>query len=148
MSVIELDEREAVQTDGDRLVHTQPTVVVAVDGRPASADALAWAADEALCRGMKLRIVTAYADPDHPHAPKTVDRALALQRRIRRQVECSRPWVEEAEHIVRRGSVHSLLNEAVVTGDLLVVGEAAGVNTMDPSLRPTCPIVVVPAPRT
>jgi hypothetical protein len=28
---------------------------------------------------------------------------------------------------------------------MLVIGEAAEVSAMDPSLRPTCPIVVVPA---
>jgi hypothetical protein len=143
MSVTELRERRAVGLD-ELDLPAQPAIVVAVDGRPASGDALAWAADEALCRGMKLRVVTAYADPDHRYAPRSVEGAVDLQRRLRRQVEPSRPWVEEADQIIRRGSIRSLLAEALTPGDLLVVGEAADVSAMDPSLRPACPLVVVP----
>ena len=43
MLVTELREREPIRTDVDTSGVMQPTVVVAVDGRPASADALAWA---------------------------------------------------------------------------------------------------------
>lgn len=122
-----------------------PRVVVAVDGRPASADALAWAADEALCRGMRLRIVTAFADPESPpHVPRTVEQALRCQQRLRLQLQKSRPWLE-TECVVRRGSMRNLLIEATEPGDMLVVGEAAEVSAMDASVRPRCPVVIVPA---
>jgi hypothetical protein len=122
-----------------------PRVVVAVDRRPASRNALAWAADEALCRGMSLRIVTAFADPDRPHAPRTVEEAMVLQRRLHRQLEQSRPWIEDAELIVRRGGVLALFADASCRGDILVVGEAADVGAMQPAHRPLCPVVIVPA---
>lgn len=124
---------------------TTPRVVVAVDSRPVSLDALAWAADEVLCRGMSLRIVSAFADPDRRHAPNTVEEAMALQRRLRRQLEPSRPWIEDAELIARRGSVLTLLAEACCRDDLLVVGETADVAAMLPAHRPPCPVVIVPA---
>lgn len=121
-----------------------PRVVVAVDSRPSSLDALAWAADEALCRGMSLRVVTAFADPDRPHTPRTIEQAINLQRRLRCRLEPSRPWIEEAELIVRRGSVPALLAEASSCGDILVVGEDAVGVGIDRAHRPACPVVVVP----
>lgn len=121
-----------------------PRIVVAVDTRPSSLDALAWAADEALCRGMELRIVTAFADPDRRHTPKTVEQAMDLQRRLRRQLEPNRPWLEDAEYVVRRGTVDALLDEASGGADIVVVGEAADVSAMDAAYRPICPVVVVP----
>jgi len=124
-----------------------PRVVVAVDGRPASEDALAWAADEALCRGMRLRIVTDFADPGSPHAARTIEQAMQCQQRLQRALARSRPWLDEAERIVRRGSLRSLLTEATEPGDVLVIGEAAEVGAMDRSLRPHCPVVIVPMQR-
>jgi len=124
-----------------------PRVVVAVDIRPVSFDALAWAADEALCRGMSLRIVTAFADPGSLHAARTVEQAMYIQRRLRRRVEQSRPWLEEAEFVVRRGSVVSLLAEASNQGDIVVIGEGPDFAAMDPVSLPVCAIVVVPAQR-
>jgi hypothetical protein len=122
-----------------------PRVVVAVDTRPPSLDALAWAADEALIRGMSLRIVTAFADPDRAHTSRTVEQAMDLQRRMRRQLEPRRPWIEDAEFVVRQGSVLTLLGEATGCGDILVLGKAADVGAVGLTYRPLCPVVVVPA---
>lgn len=145
MTLTEIPERRPADFRDGRAGATQPTVVVAVDGRPASADALAWAADEALCRGMQLRIVTVFADAEQPHAPTTFDQALDLQHRLRRCVSVNRPWIDDAEHLIARGSIRSVLTEAARADDILVVGEAAEVSAMDLSQRPTCPVVVVPA---
>jgi len=122
-----------------------PRVVVAVDTRPASLDALAWAADEALCRGMSLRMVTTFADPDRRGSPRTVEEAMDFQRRMRRRLEPSRPWIEDAELVVRRGGVLSLLAEAAGCGDILVLGKTAKTAAKSPGYRPVCPVVVVPA---
>jgi len=64
--------------------------------------------------------------------------------RLRRQLLSSRPWIEEAQLVVRRGSALSLLAEASAPGDILVVGESPDVAAMHPSYRPVCPVVVVP----
>jgi len=144
MTLIDLRDTQVSLAPTDSTLST-PRVVVAVDHRPASVAALAWAADEALCRGMSLRVVTAFADPDQRHSPKTVEQAMDFQRRLRRQLQSSRPWLEEAELVVRRGSALSLLAEASAPGDILVVGEAPDVGAMDPTYRPVCPVVVVPA---
>ena len=136
MSLLETAPAEALAT---------PRVVVAVDNRPASLDALAWAADEALCRGMSLRIVTAYGDPDRRQTSRTVEQAMDVQRRLQRRIELSRPWIEDAELVVRRGSVLSLLAEAAGCGDILVLGKAADVGAEGLAYRPVCPVVVVPA---
>jgi hypothetical protein len=122
-----------------------PRVVVTVDSRPASLDALAWAADEALIRGMSLRMVTAFADPDRGHAPRTVEQAMDLQRRLRDQLEPSRPWIEGAQLVVRRGSVLTLLGEATGCGDILVLGKSANAGAVGLTYQPVCPVVVVPA---
>lgn len=122
-----------------------PRVVVAVDTRPASLNALTWAADEALCRGMSLRLVTAFADPDRPHMPRTVEEAMGFQRQLRRRLERSRPWIEDAELVVRRGNVLNLLAEAAGCDDIVVIGKTADASATSPSYRPVCPVVVVPA---
>jgi hypothetical protein len=130
---------------GDLLGTPMPAVVVAVDARPASADALAWAADEALCRGMRVRIVTAFADPDQPQLPRTIEEALACQNRLHRRVQQARPWLDEAERIVGRGKLLHLLAAATRPGDIVVVGEPEEIRTLPRSPWPTCPIVLVPA---
>ncbi len=124
---------------------TVPRVVVAVDRRLASEEALAWAADEAWCRGVPLCIVTAFADPESQHAPKTIEQAIRCQQRLRRDLMKSRPWLDEADCIVRRGSLSGLLAEAIEPGDVLVLGDPAEVGGTAPSHRARCPIVIVPA---
>lgn len=144
MTLTDLRDTQSSAVLPDTALST-PRVVVAVDRRPVSLDALAWAADEALCRGMELRIVTAFADPDRRHLPRTVEQAMDLQRRLRRRLEPTHPWIEEAKLVVRRGSLLALLTEASSCGDILVVGEVADVGAMDSTYRPVCPVVVVPA---
>jgi hypothetical protein len=100
-----------------------PAIVVVLDSRAASVDAFAWAADEARRRDRKLRVVTAYGDPDDPDAPKTVEKAIAVQHRLRRQLAVGRPWLHEACFVVRRGTLRDLLGEAVHAVDSLVVSE-------------------------
>jgi nucleotide-binding universal stress UspA family protein len=119
-----------------------PRVVVAADSGPAAALALAWAADESLCRGMPVRLVTAFADG--AARPRTVEQALACQRRLRDQIRRSRPWLDDVEQIVRRGSLMALLTEAARTTDLIVVGA----NSVTPNLLDyaPCPVVIVPPP--
>jgi hypothetical protein len=121
-----------------------PRVVVAVNARPSSAAALAWAADEALCRGMRLRIVTAFADPDSPQLTKTVEQALRCQHWLSEELGNRRPWLDQAESIVRRGSLRSLISEATTPGDLLVIGQGAQVSAIHASQRARCPVVIVP----
>jgi hypothetical protein len=144
MTLTDLADAQVSAAVPDSALST-PRVVVAVDHRPASAAALAWAADEALCRGMSLSLVTAFADPDQRHSPKTLEQAMHFQRRLRWQLLSSRPWIEEAELVVGRGSALKLFGEASVPGDILVVGEAPHVGAMDPTYRPVCPVVIVPA---
>ena len=121
-----------------------PRVVVAVDARPSSAAALACAADEALCRGIRLRIVTAFADPDSPQLPKTVEQAMRCQQWLLEELESRRPWLDQAESIMRRSSLRSLIREATAPGDLLVIGQGADVSAIHASQRARCPVVIVP----
>jgi nucleotide-binding universal stress UspA family protein len=119
-----------------------PRVVVAADSGPAAALALAWAADESLCRGMPVRLVTAFADG--AARPRTVEQALACQRQLRDQIRHSRPWLDDVEQIVRRGSLMTLLAEAARDTDLIVVGASSVTPSLLDHVR--CPVVIVPAP--
>jgi hypothetical protein len=122
----------------------QSVVVAVVDGRPSSAAVLAWAADEALCRGLELRVVTVYGDADQPHAPRTIDKALQLQRGLRRLIARGRPWINDAEHLIARGELCNVVVEATRDADLLVAGDAVAVAAANWSPRPSCPVVIVP----
>lgn len=147
MPLTNLPERHSVSRRDEREHFPHPAVVVAVDGGPLSARALAWAADEALCRGMHLRIVTVFDDPDHPHAPSTFDQALAIQHRLRRNISAGRPWLDDAEHLIAHGSVRGVLEEALGADDILVLGETGDVTGLFNSRHSLCPVVIVPAAR-
>ena len=121
-----------------------PRVVVAADTGPAAAFALAWAADESLCRGMPVRLITAFGDSHAAARPRTVEQALACQRQLRDQIRHSRPWLDDVEQIVRRGSLMTLLAEAARDTDLIVVGASSVTPSLLDHVR--CPVVMVPAP--
>jgi nucleotide-binding universal stress UspA family protein len=128
---------------GSEVIPADPRVVVAADTGRTSALALAWAADESLCRGMPMRLVTAFADSHVVDRTRTVEQALACQRRLLDQIRRSHPWLDDIEHIVRHGSLLTLLTEAARADDLIVIGA----NSVTPNLlaHVPCPVVVVPA---
>ena len=90
-----------------------------------------------------MRLVTAFADSQVADRTRTVEQALACQRRLLDQVRRSHPWLDDVEHIVRRGSLLTLLTEAARADDLIVIGA----NSVTPNLlaHVPCPVVVVPA---
>jgi nucleotide-binding universal stress UspA family protein len=139
-----MTEESSMSSTGTMTDLADARVVVAADTGPAAALALAWAADESLCRGMPVRLVTAFADNHGAARPRTVEQALACQRRLRDQIRHGRPWLEDVEQIVRRGSLMALLTEAARATDLIVVGA----NSVTPNLldHAPCPVVIVPAP--
>lgn len=119
MSPAQTSDRPRIPSRRDGPAGTAERLVVAVDRRTDSARVLAAAAEEARRRGLRLRVVTAYADPDDPHAPKTLDQALVLHRRLRSELQRTKPWTHGAEYVVRRGAIQSLLERATERNDIV-----------------------------
>lgn len=120
-------------------------IVVAVDGSDATAAAFAWAADEALCRGMPVRVVTAYADAGSRPRLRRIEEAMCCQRQMYQQVRRDRPWLEEIEQVVGRGSLRALLAKATGPADLLVLGGSDAFLAGELLGHVRCPVIVVPA---
>lgn len=138
--------RRPVKPDGLSL---QPApqagrIVVAVDGHASAARALAWAADEARCRGMSIRLVTSIVEEQDPSRARTAEQAVRRQRQLCDRIRRDQPWLNGVEYIVGRGSLLSVVGEATRPKDLLVLGGADG-RTADLLQRAPCPVVVVPA---
>jgi hypothetical protein len=121
---------------------TDPRIVVAVGAGPASARALAWAADESLCRGMSVRVVSAFAEQRAAIGLTRIEQALACQRRLCDWIRRTRPWLDDVEQIVRRGSLTTLLAEAARPEDIVVIDAASATRELLDGL--TCPVVLVP----
>jgi nucleotide-binding universal stress UspA family protein len=142
----------------------EPPVVVGLDGSPASAAALAWAADEARTHRAPLVVVhvldprgrtAAYCPPTE--ADRDADAALS---RIRELID--RTESGPVERIFEIGVPALVLAQRARRARLLVLGQAAGHHLADGEeyrhgavlgpiaraciARAECPVVVVPEP--
>lgn len=100
-------------------------IVVGVDGSPGSAEALTWAARQALLTGATIRAVASWRWPNYvtrvpPGADPAADTARTLAEAVAplRQVN---PGLEITEHVVQGPPGPSLLTQAEGAA-LLVVG--------------------------
>lgn len=110
--------------------HRPQVIVVGVDGSDSSVDALRWAVKQATQTGKQLRVVTAWAYPEHPapfgivpNVPLPPDPLAEARRQLDevtgRAVEHTGVDVETA---VLDGNAAPVLIEASKDADLLVVG--------------------------
>lgn len=146
---------------------TPGTVVVGVDGSPASRAALRYALDDATRRGARLRAVTASARPDFwatPYGPvplppteRELDRLRAAARRWVGEVAASRPpgATVPVEVLAAAGPPAEALIAASRDADLLVLGHRGrgavasavlGSVGMRCVVGARCPVTVVPRP--
>ncbi|MEU6238969.1 universal stress protein [Kitasatospora sp. NPDC047058] len=110
-------------------------VLAAVDGSPQSLAAARWAADEAVRRGLRLRLVHARtwqddldADPGQPADVRALtDRMLAD---ARRELGRSAPGLDIRAELVGGGEPAHVLAETAATAELLVLG-SRGLNGFD-----------------
>jgi nucleotide-binding universal stress UspA family protein len=138
------DTEEATRMNPTSTNAGHRTVVVGIDGRPATLRAAVWAAREATRRDATLTLVAVAGG-----ARMTPEADLAQARRIvARDIEI--PVVEE----LSSGPVGSTLIAASRRAELLVVGartpdghvdETVGATTTQVLTRADCPVVVVPA---
>ncbi|MGW3472131.1 universal stress protein [Saccharopolyspora sp. NPDC000995] len=124
-------------------------VLAGVDGSAESATAALWAADEAVLRGVSLRLVTVVASGDSSQAWGFVRSTGELCRREHRKIDL-------AEDVVHGFPPDALVRESIDV-QLLVVGSrgrGAVAETLLGSVsravaeRASCPVVVVPQRRT
>jgi nucleotide-binding universal stress UspA family protein len=140
------------------------TIVVGVDGSPASTEALRWALDEARLRNASVRVVQAWSFPHLPAAPGMVPPLVLDPDELRRQAEelAGRtvsevagpdPEVEVDTVAVHGSPAHSLV-EAAANADLLVVGSRGhggfaglllGSVSQQCAHHAPCPVVIVRA---
>ena len=141
-------------------------IVVGVSRRSGSVDALRWAAAEAQLRNTRVLAVTAWRGPRPPAvsggrppaiSPAPAEEAFALEeQRLRDQVTevLGDLAALGVEYSLRRGSAMSVLLEAAVGAQLLVLDSPkAGRSTLAKSLiapqlvfRSPCPVVLMPPP--
>jgi nucleotide-binding universal stress UspA family protein len=102
-----------------------PTVVVGVDGSPASTAALAWADSYAKATGGQLRVVTAWAWPRMYGMPMVVDGwdpKAAAERVVKEAAATTSLPTDRIETAVVEGRAADVLLAACHDADLLVVG--------------------------
>ena len=139
------------------------TVVVAVDGGPASIAALTWARDTLIDPGDRIRIVTAYSSPlvasevpiraeDLHDARGRAQQAAADA--VRTVFGTDRPGAV-TEHVVAMGPIEAVLDKHVADAALVVVGTRRrrrwrerfrGSTTNRVTGRLNCPVVSIPEP--
>jgi nucleotide-binding universal stress UspA family protein len=108
---------------------SHPEIVVGVDGSPASAEALVWAADYAKLAGGTLRVVHAWSPAVGllVNPPPAIDwgplrrQAYAFPRTFVRHVLGEEPDVDFVP-VTRRGTAAQVLVNASEHADLLVIG--------------------------
>jgi nucleotide-binding universal stress UspA family protein len=139
----------------------QPSIVVGVSGSAASAAALRWAADEALRRHARLRVVRIWEAAEHrapyataEHTPSAQQRQAAasggLQGALHEEFGSHTPEFVAAE--LAEGVPERVLVQRSAAADLLVLGSttpasplgcAAGPVVRTCLSRARCPVVVV-----
>jgi nucleotide-binding universal stress UspA family protein len=135
----------------------EPTVVVGVDGSPASADALRWAAGQAGLTGVRLQVIIAWHRPVTYGIPADYsDVDFATQ--ARRKAETMLGEVLGAEPAVpvdlqvTEGHAAPVLVEASRGADVLVVGSHGhgafvemllGSTSQHLAQHASCPLVIV-----
>ena len=142
--------------------HTSPEVVVGVDGSPAAARALLWAAQEARLRGVPLRVIHAWQLPLADAAGQSGTELVTtiVFEEARKVLDLAVASIDAAHlpepvhgTLVRAPAAKALL-DATGEEDLLVVGARshgglAGIvlgSVSDQVVRHShCPVVVVPA---
>lgn len=121
---------------------TRLGVVVGVDGTGTALNAVRWAAAEALCRGLPLRVVHAapYAagPPSEPGRQRARD-VLAMGFTIARRAQ---PGLSVTSRYTEAEPVPALL-AASRRARLLVLGTGIGATAMAVTGRASCPVVVV-----
>ena len=141
---------------------THYRIVVGVDGSESGERALRWAVREAAHRpGATIRAVTAYS-VDGPEGSSLwyrercqSDAETALGAQVVRALNAN-PRVPVTTHVVQGNAVEALL-DAARAADVLVLGSHGHGRIFQAVLgsvaaacvrRSTCPVIVVPAPRT
>ncbi|WP_162002366.1 universal stress protein [Streptomyces sp. CB01881] len=104
-----------------------PYVMAAVDGSPQSLTAARWAADEAVRRGLHLRLVHARtweddidADPGQPADVRALTTRMLMD--ARQEVSRSFPGLEIRAELIGDGVPADVLAGAAATAELLVLG--------------------------
>ncbi|ALV39227.1 universal stress protein [Streptomyces sp. CdTB01] len=137
------------------------TIVVGIDGSPASAKALDWATEEARLRGAVLRILHAWSSPYH--GSEIARRACEavhepLQRAAEETIDAALGHTMALDVAIERRTVQGpptqALIEAAQDADLLVVGARGhggfatlllGSVSHQCALHAPCPVVIVHA---
>ena len=147
----------------DRSARPARTVVVAVDGGPASIAALTWARDALIDPTDRIRIVTAYSSPivasevpirteDIHDARESAQHAAAIA--VRTVFGTDRPGAV-TEHVVAFGPIEAVLDKHASDVAFVVVGtrrrrrwreRLRGSTTNRVTGRLTCPVVSIPEP--
>ena len=140
-----------------------PTVVVAVDGQPASINALEWAHEHLIGPDHQVIAVTAYVLPMvAPDTLLSTQDARAVENTARVDAERALravfgPAAAHIHHVVEAGTVEQLLDRYADDDAVVVVGAPARRRLRD-RLRPSsarrlagrfhCPVIIVPDTRT
>lgn len=140
----------------------EQVIVCGIDGSAAGQRALQWAMDEAVRRGCKLRVVTAWSwdGVEALGAASSPAQALAhAQKLLDAAVERAQAETENApamERVCQRGLPSEALCAAAADADLLVLGSHGHGTVHDKLVGSTsqraihqapCPVVIVPDPR-
>jgi len=139
------------------------TIVVAVDGSPGAAVALDFAIDEAVLRGSKLRLVSAWEIPPAVLASVVAgkefyedfrENAVRVVKEAAAYVEKRAPQLEH-EEVVAEGQASKVILDNAKDAELLVIGRRGhgtfremllGSITRQVTVYAKCPVVVVTAP--
>jgi nucleotide-binding universal stress UspA family protein len=153
MSGTHLLDRATGRTSDALSTTTGAKIVAGVDGSPASAAALRWAAAEARRRGARLSVVVAYRHDITLQPPVGSDAWHAASDALDRALRAAGVDPDDVEAHLVDGSPAACLAAVAHGADLLVIGHQGhspisrillgAVNTeRDDSFR--CPVVVVP----
>ena len=137
-------------------------IVCGIDGSAASQRALAWAMDEAVRRGCRLRVVTAWAwdGVEAMGAPSSPAAAHSRARQMQ-DVAVSRALADtenppEVEQVLVRGLPSESLCTSAADAELMVLGSHGHGGVHDKLVGSTsqrtihhasCPVVILPDPR-
>jgi nucleotide-binding universal stress UspA family protein len=136
-------------------------IVCGVDGSPGGQRALEWAVDEALMRGSRLRVVTAWSwdgiEAEGAAMNQTAQRDFAQERQDT-AVERALVGHEslQVERVLVNDDASTALCKAAADGELLVLGSHGHGTLHDRMVGSTaerilhhapCPVVVLPSPR-
>ncbi|GAA2386510.1 universal stress protein [Catellatospora methionotrophica] len=134
-------------------------VVVGVDGSPAAATALRWAADEAALRGLPLKIVYVSEDPGPRQGDGVAEAAISsagheVTEHAMAEVRAMRPDITLTSEVLRDDPAHGLIRESA-TAALVVVGSRGhggfhdlmlGSTSLQVSMHARCAVAVVRPP--